>query len=89
MRVLAKEENVPIADLNSITKTIFEKKGKDYTTYNIFMNLKPNEYINYPNGINDNTHLQDNGAQIIADALIEEIIKLKTTYPYLESIFNN
>jgi lysophospholipase L1-like esterase len=41
----------------------------------LFMQLKPNEHPNYPDGRDDNTHFNELGARLIAQLVLEEIKK--------------
>ena len=78
MRELAIEKNVPLIDLCSATKQLFESLGDEYTTNQIFMNLPVKTWENYPEGNSDNTHLQEKGALAIVKLVIESIQKADT-----------
>ncbi len=65
VRELAEALNVPLVDLTALTKSYFEKIGPAATN-DLFMNLDPGEFPNYPNGNADNTHLREEGARAIA-----------------------
>lgn len=66
MRALASAKGVPLIDLTVGSTAKFITLGQTYTTWNVFMNLNAGQYANYPNGNSDNTHFQQNGANIIA-----------------------
>ena len=87
MKELAKKEKITLIDLNYLTKQKFETLGKNFTTDSIFMNLKVGEYKNYPEGINDNTHLQERGADLIAHMLLTELEGLKESDSIIKSLF--
>lgn len=72
MKELAKELNVPIIDMTEKTKTFFEELGEEKTK-KIFLWLKPGEHPNYPEGVEDNTHLHEQGAIAIAKLVLEGI----------------
>ncbi|WP_434036460.1 rhamnogalacturonan acetylesterase [Formosa sp. 4Alg 33] len=74
---VAVEMQVPLIDLNKVSREFFTKKGEDFVTQNYFMNLPPGQYNNYPEGQSDNTHFQTAGAIIIAGLVFEEMKKLK------------
>jgi len=76
VRVLAIETDVPLIDLADKTKKLFEDMGQDKMN-KIFMIFKPGEHPKLPNGIRDNTHLQENGAREISRLAVEGIIELK------------
>ncbi len=88
MRALAIQKNVPLIDTTILTKTLFESLGQPYTTNNIFLNLVAGAYTNYPNGVSDNTHLQENGAIKVSGLIANELSKLSQSYSYL-SIFSS
>lgn len=77
MRALAIEKSVPLIDLHAKTEALFEALGEEYTTNQIFMNLSASEWINYPEGNEDNTHLQELGAYEVCNLLTEGISELK------------
>lgn len=63
---IAQELEVPLIDLNRKSRDLFSNKGKDYVTQNYFMNLPPGKYEAYPDGQEDNTHFQPEGAKAVA-----------------------
>ncbi|CVI73450.1 Rhamnogalacturonan acetylesterase RhgT [Clostridiales bacterium CHKCI001] len=63
MKNTAKECQVPCIDLCTASKKLLESTPKEISE-NWFMNLKPGEFPNFPEGKEDNTHLQWNGAMI-------------------------
>lgn len=83
MRELSIEENVPLVDAHQLTETLFESLGEDTTTYEVFMNLMAGDYPNYPNGNTDNTHLQENGASLVAQEIAEALFDLSDMHDYL------
>lgn len=72
MRLLAKDENVPLIDLNAMSKTLFEAMGPEGT-------LKA--FVHYPAGtfpgqeaeLKDNTHFNAYGAYELAKCVVEGI----------------
>jgi len=73
---VAAELHVMLIDLNKKSRDFFTKKGKDYVTSNYFMNLPAGIYEAYPNGQNDNTHFQPNGAVEVARLVFEGMQEL-------------
>lgn len=63
---IAQEMNVELIDLNQISMNYFSKKGKDFVSKNYFMNLPAGKYEAYPEGQDDNTHFQPEGAKAVA-----------------------
>lgn len=78
MRKLAIQLNVPLIDMTGISKTFLEKLGPK-NSRELFLWGKPGEFPNYPQGVQDDTHFNDNGAcwfaKIIAKALKEQKVK--------------
>ncbi len=72
MRELARDEAVHLIDLAQMSKTLFEEMGPEGTK-SIFMWGAPGEFANFPGGIEDNTHFQEQGANLIAKLVIDGI----------------
>lgn len=64
VRELAQALNVPLIDLEALTRVYFERIGKSDTA-KLFLILQAGQYPNYPSGVTDNTHLQEKGARTI------------------------
>ncbi len=58
---LGQELDVPVIDMTSKTRVMYNQLGTEKTK-EIFLWLASGEHPNYPNGIEDNTHLQEYGA---------------------------
>ncbi len=91
MRAVAREMNVPLIDLHVLTKQLFESYGHEKTNM-FFMILKKGRFSAYPEGLTDNTHLQERGAraisQLVAGAISRMEIPLKEALiPNPEQIF--
>jgi len=76
VKEVAKELNVHLIDLNKKSQEFFTEKGKVYVTKNYFMNLPPGKYEAYPDGQNDNTHFQPEGAKAVAQLVFDEVKNL-------------
>jgi lysophospholipase L1-like esterase len=72
MMELGFEENVPVIDLTSKSKAVFQTLGPERTK-NVFLWLKVGQNENYPNGVQDNTHFQETGAKMVARLVLEGI----------------
>jgi lysophospholipase L1-like esterase len=74
MRELAEEEGVPLVDLAERSKALFEQLGPEETKQ-LFLHAYPGEYLNHPNGAEDNTHFHEIGgirvAELVAQGLKE------------------
>jgi lysophospholipase L1-like esterase len=75
---VADELDVLAIDLTQRSMDFFAKKGEDYVTQHYFMNLKPGQYANYPEGKEDNTHFVTEGAEIVAKLVLEGLLDLKS-----------
>src|SRR5438045_7551338 len=74
VRDVAKEEKVILFDMDKITQQLYQQLGVENSKL-LFMQLKPNEHPNYPDGRDDNTHFNELGARLIAQLVLEEIRK--------------
>lgn len=71
---VAKELKVAYVDANTVSKKIVEKLG-DEESRKLFMWVEPNKYEFCPEGKQDNTHLNIEGAHVMAEALLEKMVK--------------
>ncbi len=72
MMQVASEKNVPLLDLNARSIQLYNSVGIEGAK-SLFLWLAPGEYPNWPNGVQDNTHFQEAGAQQIAKLVSEGI----------------
>jgi lysophospholipase L1-like esterase len=70
VRSLAEELKVPIIDLTQKTSDLLRRFGAD-SSRTLFLQLKPRENANYPQGIEDNTHFSPLGAKLTAELAVE------------------
>lgn len=82
MKTLAEELALPCIDLSEKSRVLLHKTG-DSNSKKWFMHLKPNDYSNYPDGIEDNTHLKYEGAVVMAGLLAEGLRELGSIYEEL------
>lgn len=75
---VAKEMNVMLIDLNQRSMDYFSSKGRDYVTRNYFMNLSKGKYEAYPEGQDDNTHFQPEGAKAVAQLVFDGMKELNS-----------
>ena len=75
VRDVAKEEKVVLFDMDKITQQLYQQFGIENSKL-LFMQLKPNEHPNYPEGRDDNTHFNELGARLIAQRVLTEIRSL-------------
>ena len=83
MKEAAEKYDTPFFDLYTFDFNLSEEVGSEYNTYYRHNNYKPGEYENYPEGKEDNVHLQETGATDYSRYIVEEIeksedVRLKT-----------
>ena len=76
VRVVAKEQNVPLIDMHRASEGVIVKYGVE-DSRKLFLQLKPGENPNYPNGIEDNTHFSPLGAEEMAKLAVAGIRETK------------
>jgi lysophospholipase L1-like esterase len=72
VRNVAKEDKVVLFDMDKITQQLYQQFGAENSKL-LFMQLKPSEHPNYPDGRDDNTHFNELGARLIAQLVLTEI----------------
>jgi len=82
MIAVANRLNVPCIDLYRLSREFMEELGEKRSRH-LFMNLPPSEHNNYPEGLEDNTHLTYEGAVAFAQLLAKEMKKLGGRYQEL------
>lgn len=76
VKEVAKEQNVPLIDLDAKSMALYQQFGSENSKL-LFLQLKPGEHPNYPDGKNDNTHFNELGARLIAQLVLSGIRELK------------
>lgn len=74
VREIANQKQVNLIDLDEISRQLYQDLGKDNSKL-LFLQLKPGEHPNYPDGKDDNTHFNELGARKIAEIVLQEIRK--------------
>ncbi len=87
MRKLANEMNIPLIDLCKKTTNLYKKFGEKKTK-KWFMHINAGESSIYPEGLNDNTHLNPEGALIMAGLVAEGLKELGGIYGELVGDYN-
>lgn len=77
VREVAQKENVLFVDLDTKSRALYQSFGKENSTL-LFLQLKPGEHPNYPEGKVDNTHFNELGARLIAQLVLQEVKALNT-----------
>lgn len=79
MIALAKELDVPVIDLCTLSKKKIEDAGYEETK-KWFLHVPAGVYPNFPNGKEDNSHLQYEGAYQFSMIIAEEVAKIGGVY---------
>jgi len=72
VRKLAADEQVLLIDLARKSKQLYEEIGEEGTKALLLWG-EPGEWINYSNGVRDNTHFQEQGGLAIAKLVVQGI----------------
>lgn len=72
MRQVAKQEHVPLIDLNAMSKPLFEAMGPQ-GTLKVFVHFPANTFPNQPKPLADNTHFTSYGALELAKCVVQGI----------------
>ncbi|WP_321372385.1 rhamnogalacturonan acetylesterase [uncultured Draconibacterium sp.] len=78
VKEVAEETQTLLIDLNKKSMEHFTAKGREYVTNNYFMNLPAGKFEAYPDGQNDNTHFQPEGAKAVAQLVYKGLWELNT-----------
>lgn len=76
VRTTAHDLQVPLIDLDKKSQALLQSMGVENSRL-LFLQLKPGEHPNYPQGKDDNTHFNELGARLMAQLVLEEIRHLK------------
>lgn len=72
IRDVATEEKVSLFDMDNRTQELYQQFGAESSKL-LFLQLKPGEHPNYPDGKEDNTHFSELGARLLAQLVLKEI----------------
>jgi len=75
-RRVAKDLKVPLIDMHRASERLLVEYGEE-NSKKLFLQLKPDENPNYPNGVEDNTHFSPLGAEEMAKLAVEGIKESK------------
>jgi lysophospholipase L1-like esterase len=76
VRSVAAERTVALIDMHRESEKVLVKYGPEESR-KLFLQLKPGENPNYPQGVEDNTHFSPLGADVMADIAVEGIRQQK------------
>ncbi|MBC7721623.1 MAG: rhamnogalacturonan acetylesterase [Pedobacter sp.] len=72
VREVAKEQQVPMIDLDEMSRKLLEQLGAENSKL-LFNYSLPGEHPNYPGGIKDDTHFNEFGARRMAQLVLAEM----------------
>ncbi len=72
VRDVAAKENIPLIDSDKKSQQLYQQMGVENSKL-LFLQLKPGEHPNYPEGKEDNTHFNELGARLIAQLVLAEL----------------
>lgn len=73
VKEVALQETVLLIDADAQSQYLYQQMGPEYSKL-LFLQLKPGEHPNYPEGKEDNTHFSELGARLIAQQIFREIL---------------
>ena len=76
VRKVAQELKVPLIDMHRKSEAVIKKFG-EVESKKLFLQLAPKAHVNYPNGVEDNTHFSAFGAEQMAQQAINGIREIK------------
>ena len=76
VRGVAAEYRVPLIDMHQSSAKVLQQYGPEESR-RLFLQLKPNENVNYPKGVEDNTHFNPVGAMVMAGLAADGIRQQK------------
>ena len=76
VRSVSQQLEVPLVDMHRLSEQVIVKYGVE-DSRKLFLQLKPGENANYPNGVDDNTHFSPLGAREMAKIVVEAIPNMK------------
>jgi lysophospholipase L1-like esterase len=76
VREVAASEKVALIDLDRKSQALYQQLGPDNSKL-LFLQLRPGEHPNYPEGKEDNTHFNELGARLVAEIVLNGIRELK------------
>jgi lysophospholipase L1-like esterase len=77
VREVAENTGVHFIDLDKKSIELFQQLGDEKSKL-LFLQLRPGEHPNYPDGKIDNTHFNELGARLIAQIVLAEVRNLNT-----------
>jgi lysophospholipase L1-like esterase len=73
VKEVAIQDTVLLIDADAHSQSLYQQMGPEYSKL-LFLQLKPGEHPNYPEGKEDNTHFSELGARLVAQQIFREIL---------------
>lgn len=77
VRQLARKRQLTLVDMTELTHAYLERIGQGAAS-ELYMHLAPGEYPAYPDGVTDDTHLQDKGAHVFAELALADLARQRS-----------
>ncbi|WP_459192201.1 rhamnogalacturonan acetylesterase [Halosimplex sp. J119] len=74
-REVARERDVPLIDADERSRALLRDMGPE-ASKSLFLHFSPGEHDNYPDGETDNTHFSREGAQRMAELVVDGLEEL-------------
>jgi len=84
MRRLAAEKQVPLVDLKLLSRNLYLSLGEEKTA-ELFVRLAPGENPDFPNGHDDKTHFNAEGARIICGLVAKSLREDERTRAWVKA----
>lgn len=78
MREVSTEYEVALIDMHQMSMELVVEMGEE-ASKELYMNVYPNEHPAYPDGLNDNTHLREEGARAMVALAVKGLKILELT----------
>ena len=82
IRRLAAEKQVPLCDLKADSRALYLALGEEKTA-ELFVRLRPGEHPDFPDGHDDKTHFNADGAYAMAGLVAEELRRIPACAAFL------
>jgi len=84
VKEVAASQQVPLIDLDAKSMALYQQLGEQASKL-LFLQVKPGEHPNYPDGKEDNTHFSETGARLVAELVLQGI--KENNLPLTERLF--
>ena len=82
IRSLAQSRAYQWFDMTKATYNLLSRLGP-HASKRLFLRVEPEEHPNYPEGVVDDTHLNEEGAKVVASLLVQLLRQSGISFPFL------